>query len=138
MEPQLAVLRAFRGLRPPRELANKVACLPYDVVTTEEARAYAEGNPQCFFHISRPELGLPPGTDEHGESVYRLGRENLLKFQDRQWLIQDPAPALYLYQQRMGQHSQVWGGRGGQRRRLRARFDQEARADAPGQRGRPN
>ncbi len=107
MEPQLAVLRAFRGLRPPRELANKVACLPYDVVTTEEARAYAEGNPQCFFHISRPEIGLPPGTDEHGESVYRLGRENLLKFQDRQWLIQDPAPSLYLYQQRMGEHSQV-------------------------------
>jgi uncharacterized protein (DUF1015 family) len=88
-------------------LASKVACLPYDVVTTEEARAYAKGNPQCFFHISRPEIGLPPGTDEHGESVYRLGRENLLKFQDRQWLIQDPAPALYLYQQRMGQHSQV-------------------------------
>ena len=107
MELQLAVLRAFRGLRPPGELANKVACLPYDVVTTEEARAYAEGNPQCFFHVSRPEIGLPPGTDEHGESVYRLGRENLLKFQNRRWLIQDSAPALYLYQQRMGSHSQV-------------------------------
>src|SRR5260370_24668906 len=107
MELHLAVLSAFRGLRRARELASKVACLPYDVVTPEEARAYAKGNPQCFFHISRPEIGLPPGTDEHGESVYRLGRENLLKFQDRQWLIQDPAPALYLYQQRMGQHCQV-------------------------------
>src|SRR5262249_34743655 len=80
---------------------------PYDVVTTEEARAYAEGNPQCFFHISRPEIGLPRGTDEHSEEVYQLGQRNLEAFRSKKWLVQAPAPRFYLYRQRMGRHVQV-------------------------------
>ena len=100
-------LKPFRGLRPPPELARKVACPPYDVVTTEEARAYAKGNPQSFFHISRPEIGLPRGTDEHSEEVYQLGKRNLEEFRSKKWLVQDAEPRFYLYMQRMGRHVQV-------------------------------
>ena len=100
-------LRPFRGLRPPPKLARKVASPPYDVVTTAEARAYAEGNPRCFFHISRPEISLPLGTDEHSEEVYQLGKRNLDAFQSKKWLVQDPEPRLYLYKQEMGHHTQV-------------------------------
>ena len=103
----MADLKAFRGLRPPPKVARKVACPPYDVVTTQEARAYAEGNPRCFFHISRPEIGLPPGTDEHSEEVYQLGKRNLDAFRSQKWLVQDPEPRLYLYKQEMGSHVQV-------------------------------
>ncbi len=103
----MALLKPFRGLRPPRELVQKVACLPYDVVSAEEARAYAGGNEQCFFHISRPEIGLPPGTDEHSEQVYQLGLRNLQRFQQRGWLARDPEPSFYVYRQRMGDHVQI-------------------------------
>ncbi|HME90809.1 MAG TPA: DUF1015 family protein, partial [Myxococcaceae bacterium] len=102
----MAMLKPFRGLRPPRQLAPRVAALPYDVVSTEEARAYARGNEHCFFHISRPEIGLPVGVDEHGERVYELGRENLRLFEQRGWLSRDTAPSFYVYRQRMGDHVQ--------------------------------
>jgi len=69
----MAVLKPFRGLRPPRALVRSIASPPYDVVSTEEARSYAAGNEKCFFHISRPEVGLPAGTDEHSERVHQLG-----------------------------------------------------------------
>jgi uncharacterized protein (DUF1015 family) len=77
------------------------------VVSTEEARAYARDNPRSFFHISRPEIDLPLGTDEHSEAVYERGRRNLDAFRSHSWLVQDPEPRLYLYQQRMGNHAQI-------------------------------
>ncbi|MHB8877915.1 MAG: DUF1015 family protein, partial [Myxococcaceae bacterium] len=76
----MAVLKPFRGLRPPKELVLKVAAPPYDVVNTDEARAYAKGNETSFFHISRPEIDLAPGTDEHAEEVYQRGLTNLHAF----------------------------------------------------------
>ncbi len=103
----MADLKPFRGLRPPAELARNVACPPYDVVSTEEARAYARDNPQSFFHISRPEIDLPPGTDERSEAVHERGRRNLSAFRSHHWLVQDSEPRLYLYQQRMGTHAQI-------------------------------
>jgi uncharacterized protein (DUF1015 family) len=101
------VLKPFRALRPPPELAAQIACPPYDVVNTEEARAYARGNECCFFHISRPEIDLPPGSDEHSDEVYDLGRKNLQSFERQGWLLRDPAPAYYVYRQRLPGHSQV-------------------------------
>ena len=102
----MAMLKPFRGLRPPRQLAHKVACLPYDVVSTHEARAFARGNEHCFFHVSRPEIGLPEGADEHSEQVYQLGRRNLQLFERRGWLSRDAEPSFYVYRQRLGDHVQ--------------------------------
>ena len=103
----MAILNPFRGLRPPPALVRSIACLPYDVVNTEEARAYAAGNEKSFFHISRSEIGLPAGADEHGEPVYQLALKNLRRFQAEGWLRQDPEPLFYVYRQKMGEHVQT-------------------------------
>jgi uncharacterized protein (DUF1015 family) len=73
----VADVRAFRALRPPRDLAARVVAPPYDVVGTEEARKLADGNPLSFLHVTRPEIGFAPGTDPHTEQVYRQGRTAL-------------------------------------------------------------
>lgn len=102
-----SILKPFRALRPPKELASRIACPPYDVMNTEEARAYAAGNEQCFFHVSRPEIDLPRGSDEHAEHVYELGRNNLQKFLRQGWLRREPELSYYVYRQQLSGHSQV-------------------------------
>jgi uncharacterized protein (DUF1015 family) len=102
----MALLEPFRGVRPPAAFAARVACLPYDVVNTEEARAYAKGNESCFFHVSRPEIDLP-GVDEHSDEVYALGTKHLAHFREKGWLVPDAEASFYLYRQRMGSHVQV-------------------------------
>ena len=102
----MATLKPFRGLRPPAALIRSIASPPYDVVTTQEARTYAAGNEKCFFHISRPEIGLPEGADEHSEAVYQLGLKNLRRFEAEGWLRRDPTPRFCVYRQRMGGHVQ--------------------------------
>lgn len=103
----MAQLKPFRGLRPPRELVLKVAAPPYDVVSADEARAYAKGNEHSFFRISRPEIELPAGTDEHADAVYAKGGENLRRFVERGWLVRDAEPRFYVYRQKMGAHVQT-------------------------------
>jgi len=100
-------LKPFRGLRPPHEFVEQVAALPYDVVETEEARAFSQGNPRSFFHISRPEVGFPPGIDAHSDAVYARGAENLAHFIQQGWLQRDRVPSFYVYRQRMGAHVQT-------------------------------
>ena len=73
----MAFIKPFRALRPPKELADKVAALPYDVMSVEEARQMAAGNPDSFLHVSRPEIDLAAEIDPHDEPVYVQGRENL-------------------------------------------------------------
>jgi uncharacterized protein (DUF1015 family) len=102
----MARVKPFRGLRPPKELAPKVACLPYDVMNTEEARKMAEGNPYSLLHITRAEIDLPPGTDEHSPEVYEKSRENFRKFIENGWLIQDQEPHFYIYAQTMDGRTQ--------------------------------
>src|SRR5438445_11996454 len=102
----MANLKPFAGLRPPRELAAKVAAPPYDVVNAEEARAYARGNPMSFFHVSRPEIDLP-GVDEHDEQVYAKGVENLRAFVKSGWLSREAGERFYVYRQKMGEHVQT-------------------------------
>jgi uncharacterized protein (DUF1015 family) len=94
-------LRPFRAYRPPAERAPRVAAPPYDVVTSAEARALAAGNPDSFLHVSRPEIDLPEGTDEHDDAVYAEGRKNLLEMVEKGALVQDGEPHLYVYAQRM-------------------------------------
>jgi uncharacterized protein (DUF1015 family) len=103
----MATLTPFRALRPPPDRAARVAAPPYDVVSTREARELAAGNPDSFLRVSRPEIDLPPGTDEHSEPVYRKGAENLAELVRRGVLVQDPAPRFYVYAQRMGEHRQT-------------------------------
>jgi uncharacterized protein (DUF1015 family) len=103
----MATLSPFRALRPPAALAGRVASPPYDVVSTKEARALAAGNPDSFLRVSRPEIDLPEGTDEHADAVYAKGAENLAELRRRGVLVQDPAPRLYVYAQRMGGHRQT-------------------------------
>lgn len=103
----MSILKPFRGLRPPKALVLKVAAPPYDVVNAEEARAYAAGNAHSFFHVSRPEIDLPPGTDEHADEVYALGKTNLQAFLAQGWLAPDVGRTFYAYRQKMGAHVQV-------------------------------
>lgn len=103
----MAALRPFQAYRPPPAEAVRVASPPYDVINTAEARALAAGNPASFLHVSRPEIDLPEGTDEHADAVYEKGTENLRALIEHRALEQDPEPHLYLYAQKMGDHRQV-------------------------------
>lgn len=103
----MAILSPFRALRPPPALAARVASPPYDVVNTREARALAAGNADSFLRVSRPEIDLPEGTDEHADEVYAQGQRNLAELVRRGVLVEDAAPRLFVYAQRMGGHRQV-------------------------------
>ncbi len=103
----MAIIKPFRALRPPKELAEKVSALPYDVMNVEEACAMAAGNPHSFLHISRPEIDLPADLDPHDESVYQQGKVNLGEFISRGILTQDRHDCFYVYRQRMGAISQT-------------------------------
>ncbi len=103
----MAIIKPFRALRPPRELADRVAALPYDVMSVAEARQMAAGNPCSFLHVSRPEIDLAPEIDPHSEPVYRKGRENLERFIGERVLVQDERECYYVYRQRMGAITQT-------------------------------
>lgn len=102
----MAVVKPFRGLRPPRSIASDLACLPYDVMNTEEARKMAEGRESSLLHITRSEIDLPPGTDVHSEEVYRKSVDNFALWQERGWLVQDEEPHFYIYAQTMKRRTQ--------------------------------
>jgi uncharacterized protein (DUF1015 family) len=103
----MRLLAPFRALRPPPDLAPAIASPPYDVVSSSEARALAAGNPRSFFRISRPEVDLPEGIDEHSDPVHARGRRALDEFRRSGWLLLDDAPRFSLYRQRMGEHVQT-------------------------------
>jgi uncharacterized protein (DUF1015 family) len=103
----MATIRPFAALRPKPELASRICELPYDVMSSEEARQVAAGNPLSFLHVSKPEIDLPPATDVHDPSVYAKGRENFERLMAEGVLRQDAQPCFYLYRQVMGGHSQV-------------------------------
>ena len=98
----MAFIKPFRAVRPRQELAERVASLPYDVMSVAEARCMADGNPYSFLHITRPEIDLPVGTDSHDEPVYEQGHVNLQNFMKDGILVQDPQEYYYIYRQRMG------------------------------------
>ncbi len=94
------------ALRPDPAIAEKLACLPYDVMNAEEAAKMAQGNPVSFLHVERAEIDLPQGTDPYSAAVYEKSRENFLKLQADKHLIRDSDNCVYLYQQQMGEHIQ--------------------------------
>ena len=97
----MAIVKPFKGLRPPKELVEKVSCLPYDVMNTAEAAQMAAGKQESLLHVTRAEIDLPAGTDLHSEVVYNKAVENFKKMQENGWLKQDDKPKFYIYAQTM-------------------------------------
>ncbi len=102
----MAVIKPFKGIRPPKELVEQVASRPYDVLNSAEARAEAEGNEKSLYHIIKPEIDFPVGTDEHDPRVYDKAAENFQMFQDKGWLVQDDKENYYVYAQTMNGKTQ--------------------------------
>ena len=102
----MAIVKPFKGVRPPANLVTEVASRPYDVLNSEEARKEAGDNEKSLYHIIRPEIDFAPGTDEHDPKVYERAAENFKKFQEKGWLVQDEKPCYYVYAQSMGPHIQ--------------------------------
>ena len=102
----MAKIKPFRGIRPPRELVEKVECRPYDVLNSEEARAEAAGNEQSLYHIIKPEIDFPVGTSEYDPRVYEQAARNFKKFRHNGWLVQDSEEHYYIYAQTMNGKTQ--------------------------------
>ncbi|HHT22505.1 MAG TPA: DUF1015 domain-containing protein [Bacteroidales bacterium] len=102
----MATIKPFRGIRPPKNLVEKVASRPYDVLNSDEARAEAAGNPHSLYHIIKPEIDFPVGTDEHDERVYEKAAENFAMFRKNGWLVQDEKENYYVYAQTMDGRTQ--------------------------------
>ena len=102
----MATVKAFKGLRPPREIVRDLACLPYDVMNSEEAAKMAEGKENSLLHITRAEIDCPAGTDIHSETVYNKAVGNFEKFQKKGWLTEDAEARFYIYAQTMGGRTQ--------------------------------
>ncbi len=102
----MAVIKAFKGLRPPDEIAKDLASRPYDVLNSQEARKEAEGNEYSLLHIIKPEIDLPQGTDLYSQVVYDTAKLNFRKFRDNKWLVQDEKENLYIYAQTMNGKTQ--------------------------------
>lgn len=99
-------VKPFRGLRPPKAIVAKVAARPYDVLSSDEARDEVSGNEMSLYHITRPEIEFPKGTDEHCSEVYRRAVDNFHAFQEKGWLVEDGKECYYIYAQTMGNHKQ--------------------------------
>jgi uncharacterized protein (DUF1015 family) len=102
----MAIIKPFKGIRPPKELVEQVASRPYDVLNSEEARIEAEGNEKSWYHIIKPEIDFAIGTDEHDEKVYARAVENFKMFQEKGWLVQDEKENYYVYAQTMNGRTQ--------------------------------
>lgn len=103
----MPLIRPFAGLRPAAGRAAEVIAPPYDVLSSDEARARAAGKPWSFLHISKPEIDLPRGTDTHSPQVYAKAAENLGLMMRKGILARDPAPCYYAYRLVMGKHAQT-------------------------------
>lgn len=102
----MAVFRPFKAYRPKPEFAQEVAAKPYDVLNSEEARKEAEGHPNSFLHVGKPEIDLDPSIDIHSAEVYEKGKENLHALIERGVLVEDPEAYLYVYAQTMDGRTQ--------------------------------
>ena len=102
----MAILKPFKGLRPPKDLAQKVASRPYDVLNSKEARIEAGDNNHSLLHIIKPEIDLPEGTNLYSEEVYQKAKANFQLFKDNGWLAPDEEEYLYIYAQTMNGKTQ--------------------------------
>jgi uncharacterized protein (DUF1015 family) len=102
----MAIIKPFKGLRPPKEISKDLACLPYDVMNSEEAAEMAKGKECSLLHITKAEIDCPAGTDVHSETVYNKAVENFNMFQQKGWLVEDKEAKFYIYAQTMNGRTQ--------------------------------
>src|SRR5947209_17999913 len=102
----MSTLTPFRALRPRADAASRIAAVPYDVVSTDEARTLADGNPLSFLRVSRAELELPPSTDPYSDAVYARAARNFEALRQTA-LALETEPSVYIYRLRMGGHTQT-------------------------------
>lgn len=100
----MAIVRSFKGIHPPTELAQEIIAPPYDVLDEQEARAIVARIPKSFLHVTRSEVDLPEGSDSHSKEAYAKARENFDAYVAKSWMVQDESPCFYVY-------SQTWMGR---------------------------
>lgn len=103
----MAIIKAFKALRPTEKLASKIAALPYDVMNRKEAKKMVEGNKYSFLHVDRAEIDLDESIDMYDDVVYDKAKENLEKMIDLKWYIQDKKPYFYIYRQIMNGKQQT-------------------------------
>jgi len=103
----MAIIKPFNGLRPAADLAAKVAARPYDVLSSEEAKAAASGNPYSYYHVSKSEIDLPEGTDTHSQPVYDKAAENLHRMVQEGTLFLEAQAAYYIYKLVMNGRAQT-------------------------------
>lgn len=103
----MAIVKPFKGIRAPnQEVIEELACLPYDVMNSEEAAEMAKGKEKSLLHITRAEIDCPEGTDIHSDMVYNKSVENFKLFQNKGWLVQDDEAKFYIYAQTMDGRTQ--------------------------------
>ena len=102
----MAIIKPFKGVRPPKQFVELVESRPYDVLDSEEARAEAGDNEMSLYHIIKPEIDFEPGTSEYDPRVYEQAARNFQKFQDKGWLVQDEKEMYYIYAQTMNGKTQ--------------------------------
>ncbi|WIL17836.1 DUF1015 domain-containing protein [Prevotella bivia] len=102
----MAIVKPFKGVRPPKQFVEEVQSRPYDVLNSEEAREEAGNNEKSLYHIIKPEINFPVGTSEYDPKVYESAAENFKKFQDKGWLVQDNKERYYIYAQTMNGKTQ--------------------------------
>ena len=102
----MAIIKPFKGVRPPKNLVEKVESRPYDVLESEEARVEAGDNEMSLYHIIKPEIDFEPGTSEYDPRVYQKAAENFKAFQEKGWLVQDGKEQYYIYAQTMNGKTQ--------------------------------
>ena len=107
MVNSMALIHPFRALRPRPDQAAAVAAVPYDVVSTKEARSLAAGKPLSFLHVSRAEIDLPADTDPYAPAVYEMAARNFARLRAEAPLVQEATQSLYFYRLRMGTHEQT-------------------------------
>ena len=102
----MAIVKPFKGLRPPKEIVKQLASRPYDVLNSEEARIEAAGNQYSLLHVTKAEIDLPKGTDEHSQAVYDKVVENFNAFKKNGWLVKEDTEKFYIYAQTMDGRTQ--------------------------------
>lgn len=103
----MAIFRSFRAYRPSKENQSLIPALPYDVMSSAEAKEMAAGNPLSFLHVDKAEIDLPENTDIYDESVYKKAKENLDFLKSSGAMLQDEKPCFYIYRQIMNGRSQT-------------------------------
>ncbi|MCL2322891.1 MAG: DUF1015 family protein [Oscillospiraceae bacterium] len=97
----MAIVRPFCAIRPKKEIAEKLSCLPYDVMNRSEAKEMAEGNEYSYLHVVRSEIDFDDSQNPYDEIIYKKARENLDSFIENGILAKDEKPMFYIYRQIM-------------------------------------